>query len=521
VEQQQTPVSSALAGIRIDDEGIRLPRRLTGPLSLFIDAQRVWSFTPEDLAEASNGARMLPWPRSLRPFLSGEAKFELRRVDGSQVVFDELVKLGEGEGRISVVDKHGVPMAIEKLGLLRRTWGESDAERKGVIVDAMKEILDQLIASDVDAFVAFGCLLGAVREGELIPHDNDADIAYVARSSHPADVIQESFAIERMLRDRGYSTVRRSGGFFRVLVSMPEGGTVGCDVFAGFFLGDTYYLLPTVGAQMERSALLPQSTIELEGRTLPAPAVPEVLLEATYGPNWKIPDPSFKFNPPAQVRRRLGGWMRGERRHKKYWDEFYRAKADSVATEPSPFARWVAEQEPVRGRIVDIGSGTGRDSLWLASQGFQTLGCDYSAAGVHVSSDIAKERGLDANFQVLNLYDLRQILTSGARFAHEQPFDILYARFLIHAVEDEGRLNLWTLARSAIRATGGKLYLEWRTEKTKHEFGEHYRQFVQPEVVQAELEGRGFVIEHLENRHGLAVHKSEDPRICRIVAKMG
>ena len=33
---------------------------------------------------------------------------------------------------------------------------------------------------------------------------------------------------------------------------------------------------------------------------------------------------------------------------------------------------------------------------------------------------------------------------------------------------------------------------------TNHEFGEHYRQFVQPNVVRAELEERGFVIEHLE-----------------------
>jgi 2-polyprenyl-3-methyl-5-hydroxy-6-metoxy-1,4-benzoquinol methylase len=522
VEQQQTPVTTASSGgIRIDDRGIEFPARMTGSISLFIDSQRVWSFTPEDVVEARDGSRQIDWPASLKPYLNGEAEFVIRRISDDEVVFSDLVTLGNGEGRIAVVDKHGVPMAIEKLGLLRRMWGESDDERKGVIVDAMKGLLDDLVANDVDAFLAFGCLLGAVREGELIAHDNDADIAYVAKSSHPADVIRESFEIERMLIEKGYNTIRNSGGFFRVNVAMPEGGQVGCDVFTGFFFGDTFYLLPSVGEQMSRSDLLPQGTIELEGRTLPAPAKPEVLLKATYGDGWKVPDPSFRFNPPARVRRRLGGWFRGERKHKKYWDEFYKAKADTVNTEPSPFARWVAEQEPQGGRLLDIGSGTGRDSLWLASQGFQTLGCDYSAPGVHVSSDIAKQRGVDASFQVLNLYDLRQILTSGARFAHEQPFDFFYARFLIHAIEDEGRHNLWTLARSAIAGTGGKLYLEWRTEKTVHEFGEHYRQFVQPEVVRAELEERGFVIDHIENKHGLAVHKSEDPKICRIVARMG
>ena len=87
-------------------------------------------------------------------------------------------------------------------------------------------------------------------------------------------------------------------------------------------------------------------------------------------------------------------------------------------------------------------------------------------------------------------------------------------------MEDLGREQLWVLSRSALKGTKGRIYLEWRTEATEHEFGEHYRQFVQPDVVQAELEHHGFEIEHCENSFGLAVHKSEDPRVCRIVAKM-
>lgn len=119
-----------------------------------------------------------------------------------------------------------------------------------------------------------------------------------------------------------------------------------------------------------------------------------------------------------------------------------------------------------------------------------------------------------------NLYDLRQMLSAGALLGPSLEIDAVYARFLVHALEDEGRQNLWRLSRSVLAHTRGRIYLEFRTEPTHHEFGEHYRKFVHPEQVVSELTSYGFRVEHLEDRHGLAVHKGEDPRVCRIIAKL-
>ena len=41
---------------------------------------------------------------------------------------------------------------------------------------------------------------------------------------------------------------------------------------------------------------------ELGGRPMPVPARPEKLLEATYGPGWRVPDPAFKFTTPPTHR---------------------------------------------------------------------------------------------------------------------------------------------------------------------------------------------------------------------------
>lgn len=207
-----------------------------------------------------------------------------------------------------------------------------------------------------------------------------------------------------------------------------------------------------------------------------------------------------------------------EHKHREYWESFYAAAADRVPAAPSQFARWVGDREEVPGPLVDVGTGTGRDALWFAREGYTTFGCDYSHAAVAYASEHARGAGLRAEFAQIDVYDVEQMSDYAKDLCeHEHP-SVVYARFFVHALEDDGRVNLWTLASETLRERGGRLYLEFRTEPTKHEFGEHYRHFVSPSTVEAELTAHDFAIEHSEESHGLAVHKSEDPLVARIVA---
>ena len=52
-----------------------------------------------------------------------------------------------------------------------------------------------------------------------------------------------------------------------------------------------------------------------------------------------------------------------------------------------------------------------------------------------------------------------------------------------------------------------------------HLFGDdHYRTYLDPQVVVEEIEARGGTVMVLEQGHGMAVYKSEDPHVARIVA---
>ena len=507
--------------VRVDDDGIHFSVPSDEGLGVEIDGRRVWALAPaRDGRRADDGDWLVPWPIPLRPYLNGRAEVAVRTLLTGRVLFEDSVLLGDGAGTVSVVDQRGKPLTLDKTNRVSSMFSDADEDVKADLVEAVARTLELMDSNGHQAFLAFGCLLGAVRDGKLIGHDNDADIVYLARATHPVDIMLESMAIERQFVEAGWETRRMSGADFKLRAKLTGGKTIGIDVFTAFYLRGTLHVMPNVVTELPRDALLPQSTVAFEGRSMPAPADPAALLEATYGPEWRVPDPAFKYETSRPVRRRIGGLMRGERKHIRYWDDFYGTKASLVPTEPSPFARWVSEQEPTSSSVLDIGSGTGRDSVWLAEQGFAVLGCDYSRVGLSFATRLAEGRGVDVDFHRLNLYDLRQVLTAAALRPRERNVDAVYARFLVHALEDEGRRNLWRFSRGVLRGSNGRIYLEFRTEATEHEFGKHFRQFVEPAVVAEELRTYGFTIEHCENSHGLAVHRTEDPRVCRIVARL-
>jgi hypothetical protein len=207
-----------------------------------------------------------------------------------------------------------------------------------------------------------------------------------------------------------------------------------------------------------------------------------------------------------------------DREHRDYWEHFYASPAATlVPHEPSNFARWVARRESPGASLVDVGTGSGRDALWFSRQGFSTLGLDYAQSALDLAAQTARAEDLSASFRRLNLYHSTEVAEAAEWISASMAPTVLYARFLIHAMEDAGRLNLWSFARATLRP--GRAYLEFRTTRTHYAFGEHYRHFVEPQTVADELEAAGGVVEHLEEGYGLAVYKNEDPRVCRIVVR--
>ncbi len=148
---------------------------------------------------------------------------------------------------------------------------------------AIEVVLAALRDAGIEAFLAYGTLLGAVREGKLLGHDSDADLGYVSHHTHPVDVIRESFRLQRALIGLGYRITRYSALAFKVDVDEGDGVVRGLDVFGGFLMDGHLHLMGEIRVPFEESWIFPLGTTTLEGRTFPAPADPDRLLTATYG----------------------------------------------------------------------------------------------------------------------------------------------------------------------------------------------------------------------------------------------
>jgi SAM-dependent methyltransferase len=506
---------------RVDAQGVHFSELVERPLSITFDGQRVWSFVVGRDGAPNKGGWLVSWPVSLQRLLDGLSEVAVIELDGRELFRREL-QFGTADARIRVVDSSGAPVAIDKTGRLGRQFSVADESSITWLMDGLVSALNTLNDDiGVPGFLTFGALLGAVRDGHLIGHDNDADISYLAAGSHPFDIISESYRIERRFRELGWKSTRMSGADFKLLMPWPGGGLMGIDVFTAFYVDDDLYVMPNVRAKLPRSAILPLSTVQLEGRAVAAPANPEPLLEATYGSGWRVPDPSFHFHTPRVTSRRLTGWMRGERRNARNWEDFYRQRRGDVPREPSSFALWVRAREPEPGLLVDVGAGTGRDAFWFARQGFDVLATDISATALRHISGKAARRSLSVEARHNNVYDLRDVLTLGTELANVRRPAAIYARFLLHAVAADGRRNLWRLARMALAGGDGTLYLEFRAQvPAAYHFAGRTRYTADPDKVIAELEEYGFMVVERQQSSGLAVLGGEDPVICRIAAEI-
>ena len=448
----------------VTDDAIVVRGTADRALDVLFDGRRVLSFWLQRDTTGSGPDRTYAWPPPLRRFLDGTTTLSLVDHVTERELYSADLSFGTSSDRIRIEDGQGNPLGFDKSMRLTKLFESRSAEHVKPLLDSMEAVLDGLEKAGVRPFLAYGTLLGAVRAGELIGHDSDADLGYVSAHDHPADVMLESFRLQRTLRGMGFQIMRYSGLAFKVTVRESDGSPRGLDVFGGFMREGQLYLMGEVGHPFQSDWIEPRRKVTLEGREFPAPARPEHLLEAMYGPSWQVPDPAFQFETPRSTQRRLNGWFRGTRVGiQARWDRF--TWSGNAPGPPSAFVTWVRRQEPDMATVIDLGCGTGGDAMWLARKGVRTWALDYFPRAFRKAARRAVRRELPVTFQWANLSELRSVLVTGAQLAREPGPRVMLARHVADATDRAGRENLLRLARMVVRDSG-RLYLQVQTTRT-------------------------------------------------------
>lgn len=514
--------AARVSAVSVTSDGIAASSRREVVLDVAFDGRRIWSFWLH-----RDGARqpgrpatwLVPWPRSLHRFLDGRTRLSLTVHETGAVVHDEEVSLGAGAGRIEVVNRDGAPLSLDKSLRLVQTFDSRSSENVRPLLDAIDHVLAGLEAAGIHAFLAYGTLLGAVRDGRLIGHDSDADLGYVSDHEHPADAIRESFRVQRALVAAGYRITRYSALAFKVDVVESDGHVRGLDVFGGFMREGYLHLMGEIRTPFERSWVTPLGRAALEGREFPVPADTDRFLAATYGEGWRVPDPAFHFETPASTHRRFDGWFRGIRNGRPLWDRHY-SRRRVPGEEPSDLARFVAAREDATIPVVDLGCGTGTDVLWFARAGTPATGVDFAHRAFDAADEQARAEGLPARFLTCNFLEARSAIATGGLLGLDRGPRVVLARHLADNVDRRGRRNAWRTARMVL-GDGGRLYVEFLAQRGDGRLARREKATVcRPAMVARELRAAGArIVEREVVRVPNRGRTSGPPtKICRMVA---
>lgn len=164
-------------------------------------------------------------------------------------------------------------------------------------IEGHVEALDRL---GYKCFLNSGTLLGVVRDGKLIDHDDDVDLAVILNATNEEDAAEEWQVLWRMLVDKGLQGARglKSPGIYK----LKEEDGCEIDLFPCWIDSGKAYIYPHTYADLDEADVLPLATCDVSGR--PVPANPEKMLSVNYGEGWREPDPYFKF-PWANATRRF------------------------------------------------------------------------------------------------------------------------------------------------------------------------------------------------------------------------
>jgi hypothetical protein len=174
----------------------------------------------------------------------------------------------------------------------------------GAVWSEVARVVERLREYAVEPCVISGTLLGLVRDGELIGHDDDVDLAVVLPQEEPAKAVAawrdfRARAAAEGLLDLEYEELNRPHA------KLASAEHVAVDLFPGWCHQGRAYVWPHTFGDVSRDDLLPLSTMRVHDVDIPLPANPEPFLVANYGQGWQAPDPLFTFDWSA-ARARFG-----------------------------------------------------------------------------------------------------------------------------------------------------------------------------------------------------------------------
>jgi len=154
--------------------------------------------------------------------------------------------------------------------------------------------------------------------------------------------------------------------------------------------------------------------------------------------------------------------MSGVRLPLSSWEDAYKTVPPWDVGRPQPaFVELVRIGELNRGKVLDVGCGTGENALYLAEKGFAVIGVDLTNRAIAAARAKAAERKLKVDFREGNALSLD---------LKDSVFDSVIDSGLFHTFPDDDR-PVYALEIARVLAPRGKYFMLCFSDKEPTNWG--------------------------------------------------
>jgi pyruvyltransferase len=196
------------------------------------------------------------------------------------------------KGTGAIFDRLKQGWTIDKWGQIALPISEKPAWRQAVLEAYQRFAYYAENRFDKKMYFVAGTLLGAVREGNFIAHDDDMDVGYFSNHTKAENVRDEMFEMIRRIRaDNWRLRIAHNRGFFQIFAGV---GDAKFDVFPAWHEGGYIWMHNSQRIPAPPEMMIPPRCAPFLGRSVLFPNQPEAYLAHHYGPTWRVPDKHYQ-----------------------------------------------------------------------------------------------------------------------------------------------------------------------------------------------------------------------------------
>jgi len=207
--------------------------------------------------------------------------------------------------------------------------------------------------------------------------------------------------------------------------------------------------------------------------------------------------------------------------NQNFWNSYYLSKKSIKIPKPSNFGVFFYKKYLKKNnKILELGCGNGRDTFLFAKKTKSITALDQSKSIIKINLEISKKLRKKINFindDFKKIKDKKKIR-----------FDIIYARFFLHTINDKQENNLLKIINFLKKKKNFLVALEFRTNKDKlikkgkyinknTRFTDHYRRFINVSKFLRKIKSNKFKVIYLKQGINLSKTKHENPHLCRLI----